>query len=121
MAFEVFKRRNIPNRGVAVTVNKRGQLALSDAAHEAIGRPRYAALMFDRDSRTIGIQQCDNDTEGFMVTNSRLINAAAFVETFDIPHAHTVRRSAEIRDGILCVDVESEGVAVSSNRARTSR
>lgn len=120
MPFEVFKRRNIPNRGMAVTIDRKGRLVLSTAAHCALGEPRHVALLFDRDTRTIGIQPCDDQADGFLVTTARAVSAAPFVDAFDIPHAHTVRRPAVMRDGILCVETDTEGVAVSSNRAKKS-
>lgn len=79
MAFEVFKHRNIPNRGVAVTITVRGQLLLSTAAHRELGETRHVTLMFDRDTRTIGVQPCDDSGDGFRVTTARSVNATAFV------------------------------------------
>lgn len=48
------KKQNV--RPVYVSLNRRGEIAMNDAAFERIGRPATVTLMYDRANRSIGVK-----------------------------------------------------------------
>lgn len=122
MTFEVFHRTDSArrNRGLSITITRRGVLALSPDALRALGEPQWVHLLYDRDARTIGISAAESDgDDSFTVRGTGQVAAAAFCRYYDIPIGETgVRWPAEKHNDILYVDASQPGTPVTSNRAR---
>jgi hypothetical protein len=126
MAFEVFTRSRAPfPKEPAVTIHKRGLLSLNGAAFLALDRPLAVTLMFDREVGTIGLQPVDVTVadcrfvrQGSSGPNGPfLISAIAFLRYYDLRLPQALRWPAELREGVLCVDVSGPGQPVTSNRS----
>ena len=123
--FEVFHREQLrPVETPTVTIRVNGGLSLNGAAYEAIGKSTWVQLLFDRTEKLIGIREAadaeaDSAWKALPVRSiggGASISCRSFV-TFCGLNGVTGRRfPAELREGLLCVDVSLPGTTVSSNR-----
>jgi hypothetical protein len=113
--FETFQRQlSSIVRQPFVTIRRGGTLALSTAAHAALGSPAAVGLLYDVDARVIGVQPVDihDERAHFVRAPTRpasgpfLVSAAAFIRYYDIDLTITLRRCAYVVDGTLCVDLD---------------
>lgn len=126
MAFETFERNRMPSKGQpAVTIQKRGAISLNTAAYEAIGKPSFVVLLYDREERLIGIRESDANTPhayGVRGTGknqaTRVVSGKAFLSYYDIPRDVARRWFAEERDGTLVIDLKQPGTEVSGHSSR---
>lgn len=123
MPFEVFTNQRIrAATEPTVTITTRGILSLNDAAWNALDQPEAVELLFDRETRTMGLRKSgpENPTSYPVRCNALgkafQVSAKAFTSHYDIPTYTAVRRKARMDFGDLCVDVTDPGVAVTSNR-----
>ena len=125
--FEVFKKRMVPYaKQPYVTLQKRGILSFNKSAYAALGSPEAVELLYDRDSRVIGVRPIDARAEHAYPIRSALtksgssylVSGTAFVQYYGIP-AETSIRYAAFKDGdVLCMDLNGEGTEVSAARGR---
>lgn len=124
--FESFNRRMVPLKSVPhVTIQKRGTLSLNRSAYVALESPDAVELLYDRDERVIGLRPVPaSDKDASHVRASApsdrgpwVVSAMAFTKFYDIDTSTTMRWEAYLDDGVLCVDLRTEGVPVTSNRA----
>jgi hypothetical protein len=122
--WEEFTRRGAPVIDKPlVTIQKSGSLGLNRAAYEALERPDYIVLMFNRDEQLIGIRAADQDTQHAyplrkqQQSESYLIAGRAFVGHYEIEHDNARRYQAEIQGGILTIDLKQDGLEVGRNAA----
>ncbi|WP_375482060.1 hypothetical protein [uncultured Jatrophihabitans sp.] len=127
MNFESFSRQMLTsNAEPHVTIHKRGTLSLNRPAYEAIGSPASVELLFDRGAQIVGLRGVPHDVaNAYHVRASTpspsgpwVISAIAFTKYYDIDTTRSLRWPAHVQDGILCVDLTSAAVPVTSNRAR---
>lgn len=127
MNFESFSRQMQTSKDEpCVTIHKRGTMSLNRPAYESIGFPASVELLFDRGAKMIGLREVPHDLpNAYHVRASTpspsgpwVISAIAFTKYYDIDTTHSKRWAAYLQDGILCVDLTSPGVVVTSNRAR---
>jgi hypothetical protein len=82
-------------------------------------------LLYDADERIIGLRPVPRgEPNSYLVRanpggRSFAISATSFLRHYGIPARPTVRRDAELVDGVLCVRVDDAGVPVTSNRAKS--
>lgn len=127
MAFEVFnKRKQTLGKAPSATLQKRGILSINQSAYDLIGSPESVELLFDADDRVIGLRGVDEDVpHGYGVRRSKssgpvLVACSAFTQYYGIATDTSRRYVPFERDGILCIDLNTEGVEVVGNRARDS-
>ena len=126
MPFEVFNRQRPPlHREPYVTIQRRGTMSLNAAAHEALGSPEAVELLFDRQERLMGMRKISPKAEHAYAVrpsgkkaSSFLVAGMAFSQYYDIPRDVARRWPAELRDGVLIVDLKSPATEVTSNRSR---
>lgn len=126
--FETFTKRMVPSgKKPYVTLQKRGLLSFNKAAHIALGEPKAVELLYNRTDRLIAMRAVAEDvphayplrginTKGTAEVTTFIVGATAFTNHYEIPAEISVRRQAEVRDGVLLVDLKDEGVVVTSNR-----
>jgi len=126
LPFETFdKRRASSAPSPFVTIQRKGPLSLNRAAHEAIGEPKTAELLFDRESRKIGVKPVDpTSPRGFPVRpqgkndSNFMIAGQAFTKYYGIDTS-VARRYAAAKEGdMLVIDLNSDSVDVTGPRAK---
>jgi len=126
LPFEVFdKRRASSAPSPFVTIQRKGPLSLNRAAHEAIGAPKTAELLFDRESRKIGVKPVEpTSPRGFPVRpqgkngSTFMIAGQSFTKYYGIDTTVARRYAAVEEDGILVIDLKADSVDVTGPRAK---
>jgi len=127
--FETFHRGDVAwSADPFVTIQRRRMISLNAAAFLALGSPDSVELLFDPEARIVGLRGVPHtrDTAHHVRTSSSksgpyLISATAFLRHHDIEVKVSTRWSAYLEDDVLCVDIDSAGTPVTSNRADTGR
>lgn len=122
--FEVYTKRMVPpTTKPAMTIGKRGTVSINKAAYAALGTPDAVELLFDRADQIMGMRPVDpaaNHAYRFRTTardsGPFIITAVTFCRHYGIPTDIGHRWVAEMDEGILCVDIKTGGVEVTSNR-----
>lgn len=123
--FEVFTRRMVPmTKQPSVTIQKRGLISLNRSAQVALGEPEAIELLYDRDQQIVGIRPVDAKephayplrTQGGKTDGTYLIAGTAFKKYHGISTETSRRFVAEVQDGVLCIDLKTDGAIVTSNR-----
>lgn len=128
--FEVFTKRLVPlKKTPLVTIQKRGTISLNKSAYSALGEPEAVELLYDRDERIVGLRAAESSLEHAYPVRSAtgrgsgpyIISAIAFTKFYDIDTEQSLRWRAHLVEDVLCIDLDSTGTPVTSNRAqRTS-
>lgn len=125
--FEVFRKRMAPLvKHPYVTMQKRGVISMNAAAHAAMGNPKAVELLYDSDEKVIGLRPAEESSEhAYPVRGTAshsdstfMVSGTAFTKYYGIDTSVSVRRSASIQDGILCIDLKDPGTPIVGNRAR---
>lgn len=117
--FETFTGRATPaSRKVPrIAIQKKGNMSLNKAAFEALKSPDAVFLMFDKESKAVGIKPA-NPEERYTYpvrkqkgSESYMIGARAFCAHYEIETSHTTAFAPELEDGILVFEL-NKGVAI---------
>ena len=112
MPFEVFDKRTArsPTEPL-VSIQKRGFISLNHAAFEAIGSPKDVELLYDRTKQIVGLRGvAANARHGYPIRpntkgTSHVVSGMLFTKHYDIDVSVSRRWPAQLRDGILCIDI----------------
>lgn len=128
MPFEVFTKRMAPlGKKPSVTIQKRGLFSINRAAHALLGEPKTVELLFDRQDHVVGMRAVDEDAPHAYVlrpqspakdTGPLIIAGGLFTQFYEIDTSVSRRWIPTFEDGILRVDLKTEGVIATSNRGR---
>ncbi len=128
--FELFeKRRTPPSREPFLTMLKTGVISINGFAYDLIGRPKFFEFLFDDGARIVGLRPRDSETQ-FTYPVRELksasggtysVSAKAFMLFYSLSMDNSIRRSAFVADGILCVDLNDVGVDVTAQRGRAEQ
>lgn len=127
--FETFTKQLISRQHEPqVTIQRRGALSLNKPACLALGSPDAVELLYDAHARIIGLRRVEPGTEhayavrpATSAANGRCtISAMAFTKFYNIDTSQSLRWSAYLDAGVLCVDLNDKPTPVTSNRARAS-
>lgn len=126
MGFEVFVKTSAPVSKVpTATLQKRGLISLSRAAHRLIDEAEFAELLWDADRRVIGLRPTTSENPNAypirpQTSNSErgpmLVAAGVFTRHYDIDTEESRRWVVRTEDGVLCIDLSQDGQRVTSNR-----
>lgn len=125
--FELFeKKRTPPATEAFVTLLKTGVISMNAFAYELIGRPKYFEFLYDSGAKIVGLRPQSTETQfGYPVRELKSatggtfsVSAKAFMLYYGIPLENSIRRSAVVDSGILCVDLNDPGVDVTSVRGK---
>ncbi len=129
MAFERFEKRARPvTKEATVTLQRSGAISFNRVAWEAMGKPEAVELLFDPDTRRVGMQATDESAQYAYTLhggakrqqNTYLISGKAFTQYYEIDVSRSIRRIASIDDGMLVISLDDPGIEVTSNRGRRS-
>ncbi|PZS17434.1 MAG: hypothetical protein DLM57_08420 [Pseudonocardiales bacterium] len=124
--FETFRKTLVPlKRDPTITVQKRGTMSLNKAAQVLLGAPAAVELLYDASARTIGLRPVSARADhGYCLRSSTgtdagpfVISAMAFLHFYDIYPEATLRWVAYLAGDVLCINLEDDATAVTSNRA----
>lgn len=129
MGFEVFDKRMTPlAKAPSVTIQKRGVISLNKAAHDLVDNAETVELLYDRDRQVMALRAADDSClHAYAVrAGSRrgpgqaMVSATAFTQHYGIDTTATRRWKPFIEDGMLCVDLTTEGTVITGNRTKTT-
>jgi hypothetical protein len=128
MAFEVFNKKLAPlSKGPSVTIQKRGLMSINRAAYALLGEPQAVELLFDRESKMIGLRPIEETAahayplrpqSNKQDSGPLMVAGTAFTQYYEIDTTVSKRWVPKLEDGILCIDLKQEGVIATSNRTR---
>lgn len=128
MSFEEFQRtdwRRGDHPEPQVTITRRCYLSLNQAAMALLGDPKAVEFLFDPTDRIIGLRPADLDgANSYRLSpvgatgRQWQVSGQAFIRYYGLEGERSTRRPANLADGILCVDLKSSGIAVTSNRSK---
>ena len=129
MAFEVFEKNSAPRSNVpTATIQKRGLISLNHAAYEMVGSPEAVELLWDADRRVIGLRPASPTSVNAYPARSQsqakpergpfLVAGSLFTRYIGLDTSEAFRWVPTIEDGILCIDLNTPGQRVRSNRAK---
>jgi hypothetical protein len=109
-----------------VTIQKRGTISLNRSAYEMVGSPDAVELLYDAENQIVGMRVGDpRDRDAMRVrsptgkdTGPFVISAMAYLRFYQIAVDVSRRWPAYLEDDVLCVDLRTPSVSVTSNRAR---
>ncbi len=123
--FEEFTGRGTHARSdkPRLTLQENGKLSLNQAAVQLLRDPEAVVLLYDRETRSVGLRPASADVAHAYPLNkhsatSRVITIAAFAKRYDIPLAPTRSFETTLEDGILVFDLDK---GTPSGRRRTTK
>lgn len=126
MTFEVFKSRMVPATKVAsVTIQKRGIFSFNKAAHKLINEVGSVELLYDAENRIIALRPSEEAhayilrPQGPNATGQVILSATKFTQYYDIDTTVSRRWKPYEQDGMLCIDLQGDSVAINGNRTKS--
>ncbi len=126
--WEVFQRRAAPVVSQPfVTLQKRGTMSLNAAAFEALGEPEAVELLFDRGERLLGFRPVDPSAPHAYRprkqgrTANYVVSGMALTQYYGVETDTARRYAAEMRDGVLVVDLKQSGSDATGVRAGSGK
>lgn len=129
MPFEVFDKRMTPlAKAPSVTIQKRGVISLNKAAHDLLGGAETVELLYDQERQVMALRATDDSSlHAYAVrTGSKrgpgqaIVSATAFTQHYRIDTTATRRWKPFVEDGMLCIDLTTEGVVITGNRTKAT-
>lgn len=124
--FEVFTKRMIPLvKQPFVTIQKRGTISINASSYAALGSPEAVELLYDPAERIVGLRGVDPRSQhayplraaGGKEDGPYVVSGTAFTKFYGIDTEVSRRWVGVLQDGVLCIDLTTEGTTVSSNRS----
>ena len=117
MPFETFTRQRKSDRQPYVTMQKKGVISLNKAAFDALGQPDSVELLYDSESRLVGLRKVDSSIDHAYQVRAPvenhatwLVSGAAFVSYYEIDNSESIRRPARLEEDLLVIDLNHPGV-----------
>lgn len=131
MAFKVFEKSSAPVGTVpSVTIQKRGLISLNRAAFNLIGAPGAVELLWDEERRVIGLRPAPIDKPNAYPARPQssktdrgpvLFAGSLFTRFISLDTSDAHRWAPTVEDEILCIDLNTPGQTVRSNRTKATR
>jgi hypothetical protein len=111
--------------GPYVTIKRSGAIALNLTAYQELGRPQSVELVYDQRSRVIGIHPVDKAfahcvyvrRASMSLNGPFVLSARAFLDHYGLFGGSTEKWSADMVDGVLCVNLDDLAIPVTSRPA----
>ncbi|WP_272027902.1 hypothetical protein [Kocuria rosea] len=111
-----------------MTIQKRGVISLNKAAHDLVDNAETVELLFDPDRRVMALRVIDDFSPHAYAVRSGskrgpgqvIVSATAFTAYYGIDTTATRRWKPFVEDGMLCVDLTTEGTVITGNRTKTT-
>lgn len=129
MAFELFDKRMTPlAKAPSVTIQKRGVISLNKAAHNLLGGADTVELLYDQDRQIMALRSADDSSPHAYAVRTgstrgpgqAIVSATAFTQHYGIDTTATRRWKPFMEDGMLCIDLTTEGTVITGNRTITT-
>ena len=112
--FETFTKRSTPASRMIprVALQTRGNMSMNEAAYKALGEPAAVLLMFDRETKAVGLQPTAIETKhAYPIrkqpnSKSFMVGAVSFCNHYEIDVSHTRAFTPQIEDGILVFELD---------------
>lgn len=112
--FEEFTQRNTPasSKLPRVSLHRKGNFSLSQAAYETLGSPESVVLLYDREKRAIGFRAAKNgERHAYSVrrqknSKSYLVGAIAFCQHYGIDASTTRIFDPQTVNNILVIELD---------------
>ena len=110
-----------------VTIQKRGTISLTASAFVLLGKPEAVELLYDSDEQIVGIRPVDRNVEHAYPLRGMgskkddttyMLSGMAFTKYYGIDTSVARRYAATLEDGILCIDLKTEGTVVIGHRSK---
>lgn len=111
-----------------MTIQKRGVISLNKAAYDLIDNAETVELLYDRERQVMAVRATDDSPPHAYAVRSAskrgpgqaVIPATAFTAHYGIDTTATRRWKPFVEDGMLCVDLATEGTVITGNRTKTT-
>ena len=121
--FEEFTGRSTPasSKTMRIAIQRRGTMSFNKATFEALGKPDAIILLFDKETRAVGIKATSQDTKhAYPVrkqpnSNSFLVAAQAFCKYYDIDTEATRAYYPQLEDGMIVFELD-KGAEIPTRR-----
>jgi hypothetical protein len=131
MGFKVFEKGSAPVATVpSVTIQKRGLISLNRAAFNLIGAPGAMELLWDDERRVIGLRAAPIDKPNAYPARPQtsktgrgpvMIAGSLFTRFIGLDTSDAHRWVPTLEGEILCIDLNTPGQTVRSNRTKAAR
>lgn len=129
MAFEVFDKRNAPlAKSPSITIQKRGIFSINKAAHKLINEAETVELLFDKENQVIGLRPAEVSPHAYAIRTQTgrdggqaILSGSAFTQYYEVDTSVSRRWEPQLRDGILCIDLNGPSTEVRGNRAKKTQ
>lgn len=107
-----------------LTIQAKGTMSLNAAAHHLLGAPEAIELLYDEDSKVIGLRPVNaEDPDAYALRaigagGTYVLSGRAFLQYFGIDFGTPVRREVTMAGDVLIVDLKDSGRDATSNRTR---
>ena len=119
MPFEEFdKRAALSNKSPTVTVLSTKGFTLNKAAYDLLGSPGAVTLLYDPDEHLVGFKPSGSDSpRAYKVRPqpkgpSVSVSGRSFIKHYGIDSSTTRRYEAQMSDGMLVLNLESESAEI---------
>jgi hypothetical protein len=129
MPFEVVDKRMTPlAKAPSVSIQKHGVISLNKSAHDLVDNAETVELLYDRDRQVMDLRAADDCSPHAYAVRSgskrgpgqAIVSATAFTQHYSIDTTATRRWKPFLEDGMLCVDLSTEGTVITGNRTKTT-
>lgn len=128
MGFEVFEKSSAPISTVpAATIQKRGLISLNRSAYQMLGSPEAVELLWDAERKIIGFRPAPLENPNAYPVRPQstksdkgpvLIAGNLFTRYIGLDTSEARRWVPALENNILCIDLNTPGQKVTSNRSR---
>jgi hypothetical protein len=102
-------------------------ISLNKAAHNPVDNAETVGLLYGRDGQVMALRAADDSSpHAYAVRNGStrgpgqaIVSATAFTAHYGIDTTATKRWKPFVEDGMLCVDLTTEGTVITGNRTKT--
>jgi hypothetical protein len=103
-------------------------ISLNKAAHDLIGNADTVELLYDRDRQVMAVRATEDFSPHAYAVRSgsergpgqAIVSATAFTAHYGIDTTATRRWKPFVEDGMLCVDLTTEGTVITGNRTQAA-
>lgn len=109
-----------------LTIHRRGTISLNKSAYVALGSPVSVELLYDAAEQIVGLRFIDpREHHAYPVRHSGprgpfVISAMAYTRFYDIDTTQTLRFTAHLIEGILCVTLTDPAMPINRAHGRRS-
>lgn len=107
-------KKKVARETPRLTLQKRGNFSLNEAAFERLGRPPAVVLLYDADSHAIGLKPSTKEARNAYTLRKHgeraayVIAGVAFCKQFNIDHSKAQTFEPVFENGVLVVELHQQ-------------